>query len=68
LPGSVFNHTCFESGDAQANGTLTSSDPSIPPLGTAFYYLTDGEGCGEGALDSDASHPIPNPSPCPTPP
>jgi cysteine-rich repeat protein len=68
LPGSVYNHTCFESADAQKNGPLTSSDPSIPPVGTVFYYLADGEGCGEGALDTDAAHPIPNPNPCPTPP
>jgi len=68
LPGNVYNHVCFESGDAQANGSENSSDPSTPPPGTAYYYLSDGEGCGEGALDSDASHPIPNPNPCPTPP
>jgi cysteine-rich repeat protein len=68
LPGSVYNHVCFESGDFQANGPHLSSDPSTPPLGTVYYYLSDGEGCGEGALDSDAAHPIPNPAPCPTPP
>jgi cysteine-rich repeat protein len=68
LPGSAYDHVCFESADAQGNGTLVSSDPSTPPVGSAYYYLTDGEGCGEGALDTDATHPIPNPSPCPTPP
>jgi len=68
LPGSVYDHLCFESADAQENGAQVSSDAAIPPLGTVFYYLSDGEGCGEGALDTDASHPIPNPSPCPTPP
>lgn len=68
LPGSVYDHACFESADAQGNGNQVSSDPATPPLGTVYYYLSDGEGCGEGALDTDASHPIPNPSPCPTPP
>ena len=68
-PGSVFDQTCFESGDAQGNGDLVSADHSAPPAGTAFYYVTDGESaCGEGALDSDPAHPIPNASPCPTPP
>ena len=68
LPGSVYDHTCFESADAQKNGDLTCSDPALPPLGTAYYYLTSGERCGEGTLDTDATHPIPNPSSCPTPP
>ena len=68
LPGSVFDHACFESGDSQGNGALATSDASIPPLGTAFYYLTGGEGCGEGPLGPDASHPAANASPCPTPP
>lgn len=68
LPGSVYDHVCFESADAQGNGAQVSSDAAIPPLGTVYYYLSDGEGCGEGALDTDAFHPIPNPSPCPTPP
>ena len=68
LPGSVFDHVCFESADARADGDLISTDPSGPPAGTAFYYLTDGEGCGEGPLGVDVDHPTPNPSPCPTPP
>jgi cysteine-rich repeat protein len=68
LPGSVYDHVCFESGDAQHNGDLTASDPAAPPLGSAFYYVSGGEGCGDGPLDADAAHPIPNPSPCPTPP
>jgi hypothetical protein len=68
LPGSVYDHICFESADAQTNGDLKCSDPAIPPLGTAYYYLTSGERCGEGALDTDAPHLIPNPSSCPTPP
>ncbi len=69
LPGNVFDQVCLESDDAQGNGDLVSSDAAAPPLGTAFYYVTDGESaCGEGALDSDPAHPIPNNSPCPTPP
>jgi cysteine-rich repeat protein len=68
LPGSPFDHTCFESADSQKNGDLVSVDPAVPPLGTAFYYVTGGEGCGDGPLDSDPSHPIPNLTPCPTPP
>jgi len=68
LPGSVYDHVCFESHDALADGDLTSTDPALPPLGTVYYYLTSGERCGEGALDTDAGHPIPNPAACPTPP
>ena len=68
LPASVFDHVCFESADSQGNGAQLSSDLATPPVGTVYYYLSDGEGCGEGALDTDASHPIPNLSPCPTPP
>lgn len=68
LPGSVYDHLCFESHDALGDGDLTSTDPALPPLGTVYYYLTSGERCGEGALDTDAGHPIPNPSACPTPP
>ena len=68
LPGNVFDQVCLESGDAQTNGDLVSADAASPPLGTAFYYVTDGESCGEGPLDSDPAHPIPNNSPCPTPP
>ncbi len=68
LPGSVFDQTCYESDDAQRNGDLVSSDPSAPPLGTAYYYVSGGEGCGDGPLGTDPSHPIPNPNPCPTPP
>ncbi len=68
LPDSVFDHVCLESADLQENGAAMTTDASVPPPGQAFYYLVSGEGCGEGALDSDASHPRPNPNPCPTPP
>jgi hypothetical protein len=68
-PGSTFDQICLESGDAEGDGDLVSADPSLPPAGTAYYYVTDGENaCGEGALDSDPVHPIPNGAPCPTPP
>jgi kumamolisin len=65
-----YDQTCFESADAFADGAATSTDASTPPVGTAFYYLVDGEGaCGEGPLGFDSSsQPIPNSSPCPTPP
>ena len=67
---SVVNTTVLSmSADAQLNGDLVSADTANPPLGTVFYYVTDGENpCGEGPLDSDPAHPIPNTSPCPTPP
>ncbi len=69
LPGNVFDQVCLESADAQQNGDLVSSDTASPPLNTVFYYVIDGENpCGEGKLDSDPAHPIPNTSPCPTPP
>ena len=64
-----FNHACLEGGDAQGNGGLVSADPSIPPIGSAYYYLTDGESaCGEGPLGEDALHPAPSLGACPTPP
>ncbi len=68
LPGSVFDHACHESADARADGDLLSGDAAIPPAGTAYYYLTGGEGCGEGPLGADDAHPAPAASACPTPP
>ena len=67
-PGSVFDHVCLESDDAQGNGDLVSADAANPPAGTAFYYLAGGEGCGDGPLDSDPEHPIPILVACPTTP
>jgi cysteine-rich repeat protein len=64
----IYDHTCFESADAQGNGDLFAADPSLPPLGASYYYVAGGEGCGDGPLDSGPMSPIPNPSPCPTPP
>ncbi len=70
LPGSVYDHLCFESADAFADGAMVTTDTQIPLPGTALYYLQTGEGiCGE----SVAGHPsagadIPTPTPCPTPP
>jgi kumamolisin len=65
-----FDQTCFESADAFGDGATTSTDAATPPPGTAFYYLVTGEGsCGEGSLGTQTSgQPIPNSSPCPTPP
>ncbi len=53
-PGSRFplaspcDQTCLESGDANGDGTLVTTDASVPPPGTAFYYLTTEEAaCGQ---------------------
>jgi slime mold repeat-containing protein len=66
----AYDHACYESADAFADGATISLDSSTPPTGTAFYYLTTGESsCGEsvpGHASSGAS--IPNAAPCPTPP
>jgi kumamolisin len=65
-----FDQTCLESGDAFNDGATVSTDAANPPVGTGFYYLVSGEGsCGEGPLGTQTSgQPIPNSSPCPTPP
>jgi kumamolisin len=65
-----FDQTCFESADAFLDGPTTSTDASDPPEGTGFYYLVTEEGpCGEGPLGTQSSGlPVPNASPCPTPP
>jgi hypothetical protein len=70
LPGSVYDHTCYESADAAGDGATLSTDGSAPSLGTAFYYDATGENvCVEGPLGQDSSGAIrPNASPCPTPP
>jgi hypothetical protein len=70
LPMSVYDHACFESDDAQGNGSTETHDTDIPRLGTAFYYDMSGEnGCGEGPLGAASSGVVrPNPLPCPTPP
>jgi pro-kumamolisin-like protein/carboxypeptidase family protein len=69
-PESRFDQTCFESADAFQDGPTLSTDATDPPVGTGFYYLVTGEGpCGEGPLGTQSSGlPIPNTSPCPTPP
>jgi kumamolisin len=62
-----FDQTCFERADAFGDGATVSTDASIPPIGTAFYYLATGDGsCGEGPLGTQTSgQTIPNSSPCP---
>jgi len=68
--GSEYDHSCYESDDAFGDGANISTDASVPPSGTAYYYVVTGEsGCGESvaALNS-ANQPIPMPSFCPTPP
>jgi hypothetical protein len=68
--GTPYNHACLESADAAGDGATQSSDPGVPALGTARYYLADGENaCGEGPLGNASSGAArPNASPCPTPP
>ena len=72
LPASVYDQVCYESDDTGGNGATTAIDPTNPPLGTAFYYLTSGESaCGESPIGEPSTPPggvIPNTSPCPTPP
>jgi hypothetical protein len=65
-----YDQACFESGDSAGDGAARSHDDAVPPIGWAWYYLVDGEGpCGEGGLGQASSGaPIPNTSPCPTPP
>src|SRR5260221_2130478 len=44
---SAFNHACLEAGSLDR----ATQDPSIPPIGSAFYYLVAGVNiCGEGCL------------------
>jgi hypothetical protein len=69
-PGTVYDHTCYESGDALGDGPTTATDSGDPPAGTAYYYVDSGEGaCGESAVGHASSgDPIPNTAACPTPP
>jgi hypothetical protein len=62
----VYNHVCYEPGDAAGDGPTTSTDASLPALGTAYYYDVSGENaCGEGPLGSASDGtPRPNPAPC----
>lgn len=67
----VYDHACFESGDAQLNGQQLSVDPEDLPVGTGFYYLVDGEMafCGEGPLGTATDGTPERPAAfCPTPP
>jgi hypothetical protein len=59
-----YNHGCRAWGLTRPE----SSDPALPPTGTAFYYLSSGVNtCGEGALGRDsAGAPVPRGSSCPT--
>lgn len=70
LPGSVYDHTCYESADTGGDGATLSIDPATPSLGTAFYYDATGENvCVEGPLGSSSTGVLrPNAAPCPTPP
>jgi len=67
--GPLYDQTCFEAGDAHGDGVLVSTDPTIPPLGTAFYYfVSEVAPCGEGAIGKDSNGTtIMNSAPCPGP-
>ena len=66
---SPYDHTCFESDDAGADGATQSTDVVVPATATAFYYLVTGERACEGPLGSASSgSPRPNFAACPTPP
>jgi hypothetical protein len=66
---SVYDQVCYESADALGDGATISTDAAVPPLGTAFYYLVSGEqGCESVLGQASSGAPIPNASPCPTPP
>jgi hypothetical protein len=68
-PAQKYDQVCFESADALGDGPTTSTDASLPAVGTGFYYLVSGEQGCEGPIGHDSSGtPIPNASPCPTPP
>ncbi len=66
----IYDHVCFESGDAQLNGATLAVDMEDPPVGTNFYYLVDGESsCGEGPLGTATDGTLRTPITfCPTPP
>ncbi len=59
----VFDHLCFASPLTQPEAT----DPAIPALGRAAYYLISGtNGCGEGLLGfASSGQARPNLQPCP---
>ena len=67
--GPLYDQTCFETGDSNGDGVLVSTDPAIPPLGTAFYYLvSEVAACGQGPVGEDSNGTtIMNSSPCPGP-
>ncbi|HEV8200956.1 MAG TPA: hypothetical protein VGS03_13120 [Candidatus Polarisedimenticolia bacterium] len=68
-PAPVYDQVCYESGDALIDGATASTDAALPPVGTAFYYLVSGEqGCESALGHASSGAPIPNASPCPTPP
>jgi hypothetical protein len=70
LPGTEYDHACFESADVMADGADVSIDPAGPPLREAYIYYATGEGlCLESIVGRDSSGAVrPNPLTCPTPP
>jgi len=65
-----YDHACFESADAAANGATLSTDPAAPPVRTAFYYVASSENLVTETIlgTRTGGTPIPNNNPCPTPP
>jgi hypothetical protein len=67
----TYDHICFESGDEQMNGDTLSVDAELPPAGSVFYYLVNGEswpncqGTLGTASDGTPRTPL---ALCPTPP
>jgi len=66
--GSMLDHVCFESADLLGDGANATTDLSIPPLGSAYYYVSAGEGCGDGPAGPDGAHLMPPQALCPSPP
>jgi hypothetical protein len=67
--GARYDQGCLEAHDAAGDGPTLSTDPGVPPVRTAYYYLaSEVVGCGEGPLGTDSNGtPIPNGDPCPAP-
>jgi hypothetical protein len=66
----AYDHICFESADLGGDGPLMSTDFSIPPEGSAFYYAVSGENDlteGPAVVDSTGAGQPPL-LPCGTPP
>ena len=65
-----YDQTCFESADALGDGATQTTDPGVPGIGVAFYYLvsTESGGCESALGYASSGALVPNTVPCPTPP